>query len=838
MFSKKGYLLHIKCPTNCSLPYCVFYHDQRDGVYNKVSLSDRTKLIESTNNSNENSNLNSNEASSESEDDIYFQPPTPEPEDVPHRVESPVVDAKNDKKAKKKKKKKDKTKDKDTVQDPTSDLEITEPEPEKKKKKKKKSKSKEHPTVAEGADASEDDLVVVNEIKQQAPEKPPKLKKSKSATSDLIVLSDDEPVSKKSDKKDAKETIISSSSDKFVSAVDIFGQPAKKKKKKDKKEKSSSGKMTLKTLEKLRVETIQSREKAKKEKKLKQTEKYTVKTGASSSITISPILSPITSPKNNRKVLSSKEQIKSRIAQDLKIQKKSKIPQTLEELQKNDVTREISPVKSPPQTQLGSSKSLCNKTLDKRKATTGVSIAMPPAKRANLQPVSSSLAKHASTVATLAARKRMLAATSRGKSIEKAAKLETFIDPLEKPKRIAHVASNVSDPKVASKMVQNVRPRQPLPLTKPSNLIFRLRYNVLTKIIDKLEELKVPSLQAYERALQTEYHLAESTNTKATYLSKAANSIRHLSKTNFEEQSSASNTKKSNSNILTAQNFYERLLNYTLSEDQLIELGFPHFDPVSLEPIIRLPENKTINRPTSTHLRDKDYGHICSRCGKEFILHKTDPENDLLFDKDSMPKDTTTECYYHSGKLYPDSKFVKFDCCGGGAGAAACQIEDSHVHEDNKYLDFSNYVETSCLLKDDDTNLIFALDCEMCYTRKGFELTRVTVIDANEEVVYDQLVKPESEIIDYNTRYSGITKETLENVEVTLLDVQTYLVSELFSKDSILIGHSLDSDLIALKLIHNKIVDTSIMFPHKRGLPYRRKLKTLMHDILRILSSF
>ena len=36
------------------------------------------------------------------------------------------------------------------------------------------------------------------------------------------------------------------------------------------------------------------------------------------------------------------------------------------------------------------------------------------------------------------------------------------------------------------------------------------------------------------------------------------------------------------------------------------------------------------------------------------------------------------------------------------------------------------------------------------------------------------------------------------------------------------LGHSLESDLLQLKLIHNTVVDTSVVFPHKLGLPYKR----------------
>lgn len=50
------------------------------------------------------------------------------------------------------------------------------------------------------------------------------------------------------------------------------------------------------------------------------------------------------------------------------------------------------------------------------------------------------------------------------------------------------------------------------------------------------------------------------------------------------------------------------------------------------------------------------------------------------------------------------------------------------------------------------------------------------------------------------------------------------------SADTILMGHSLESDLKALKLIHTSVVDTSLVFPHKMGLPYKRALKNLLKE--------
>ncbi|KAF9122732.1 hypothetical protein BGW39_009546 [Mortierella sp. 14UC] len=123
---------------------------------------------------------------------------------------------------------------------------------------------------------------------------------------------------------------------------------------------------------------------------------------------------------------------------------------------------------------------------------------------------------------------------------------------------------------------------------------------------------------------------------------------------------------------------------------------------------------------------------------------------------------------------------------------------------------------------------LVAMDCEMCITSEGSELTRISLLGEDGEVIYDELVLPINPITDYLTQYSGMTEERLSGVTTRLADVQMKL-KELITYDTILIGHSLENDMKVLKFAHPFIIDTTRAYHHTRGPPSRPSLKWLAH---------
>ncbi|KAL4707726.1 hypothetical protein ACJJTC_014907 [Scirpophaga incertulas] len=128
---------------------------------------------------------------------------------------------------------------------------------------------------------------------------------------------------------------------------------------------------------------------------------------------------------------------------------------------------------------------------------------------------------------------------------------------------------------------------------------------------------------------------------------------------------------------------------------------------------------------------------------------------------------------------------------------------------------------------------MFGLDCEMCMTNAGSELTRVSIVNENHETIYESFVKPYNEITDYLTRFSGITKSLLNDVTKRLKDVQDD-IRMLLPPDAILVGQSLNLDLHALKMMHPYIIDTSLIYNFTGERTRKPKLKTLAKEFLNL----
>ena len=95
---------------------------------------------------------------------------------------------------------------------------------------------------------------------------------------------------------------------------------------------------------------------------------------------------------------------------------------------------------------------------------------------------------------------------------------------------------------------------------------------------------------------------------------------------------------------------------------------------------------------------------------------------------------------------------------------------------------------------------------------RGLYLTKLVL-----QVLLDELVLPDNAITDYNTQFSGITAQALASITTRLADIQEQ-VCGFVSAETLLVGHGLENDLKALKIIHANCLDTVMLFPHPRVL--------------------
>ena len=202
------------------------------------------------------------------------------------------------------------------------------------------------------------------------------------------------------------------------------------------------------------------------------------------------------------------------------------------------------------------------------------------------------------------------------------------------------------------------------------------------------------------------------------------------------------------------------------------------------------------------------------------------------------------------------SRDLTYACCNEDVGqSSGCTMASTHVFKisDPKRLGMiMPFEETPRNSEASDLKRAVAFDCEMGYTTMGLELIRLTATSwPTGEELLDVLVRPLGAVLDLNSRFSGVFPQDYIDAiswdsneaadkdvpdakgkpRLRLVDsplVARALLFSLITPSTPLIGHALDNDLNATRIIHPSIVDTVLLYPHPRGLPLRFGLKVLM----------
>ncbi|KAL8676335.1 MAG: hypothetical protein Q9186_007141 [Xanthomendoza sp. 1 TL-2023] len=242
----------------------------------------------------------------------------------------------------------------------------------------------------------------------------------------------------------------------------------------------------------------------------------------------------------------------------------------------------------------------------------------------------------------------------------------------------------------------------------------------------------------------------------------------------------------------------------------------------------------------------------CDRCSTRFQVFPGRREEDGALTSGG-------QCTYHWAKpRRPDtvkgenkSRDAKYACCDETVGVSTgCTKAPSHVFKisDPKRLALIMPFETTPASDRADGPGAVCFDCEMGYSTCGMELIRLTATawpDGRE--ILDVLVRPLGEVLDLNSRFSGVWPDDYANAVHDDKTAQQMtddgkprlqivnspfkarkLLFELLGPDTPLIGHALENDLNAVRILHPTIVDTALLYPHPRGLPLRFGLKMLM----------
>ncbi|KAJ5374523.1 hypothetical protein N7517_006529 [Penicillium concentricum] len=171
-------------------------------------------------------------------------------------------------------------------------------------------------------------------------------------------------------------------------------------------------------------------------------------------------------------------------------------------------------------------------------------------------------------------------------------------------------------------------------------------------------------------------------------------------------------------------------------------------------------------------------------------------------------RETKYGCWGHPGKPI-------FNCCKKNIFSRPCHQFKSHNIVDNQEAWKRNWELHEAPKKPTDYRFAIALDCEMGITDLGEqELIRVSAIDFfTGEILVNKLVFPKVRMWHTNFRFSGVTWDMLYRAKDRgeVLDGRDAAREALFcymGPNTILMLHGGRGDMLALRIIHRRIVDT------------------------------
>lgn len=132
---------------------------------------------------------------------------------------------------------------------------------------------------------------------------------------------------------------------------------------------------------------------------------------------------------------------------------------------------------------------------------------------------------------------------------------------------------------------------------------------------------------------------------------------------------------------------------------------------------------------------------------------------------------------------------------------------------------FDSYIKPNKISK----YFIIAIDCEMMSCEDRKQVGRVSMLDHNGIIIYDKFIKPESTVIDYLEKYSGLNKENTGK-GISIKQLHEDLLS-IIGTNTYLLGHGLENDLESINFYTENVIDTSYLFLNTDG--YKLKLSQL-----------